>query len=106
MKQHIAIAQLFDLTEEQLQRFKLAFYPPYYALQVLDKKVLQDKPDKILLYNEGNTYVYFPKLGHFYALPNIGQMIEFLGEKGIDWTFEIDRTDPCDFLWNKVVDTL
>ena len=91
-KQHITIKQLAELSNKALEKLKMEFYPPYYQLQIIDKRILQNQKAKsVIIYSEGNTYVYFPKSAEFYPLPSVGQMLDFLeGEE-----------NRCDSLWKK-----
>lgn len=112
MKQHITLRDLAELGKEELEKHHRAFYPPYFMLQTIDKKLLErvdgKKPSKLELSDDGRIYVYIPDSGEFYAQPSIGQMIEYLTEKGIGVKLDVvpEMMDGlCDFLWKEVVRT-
>lgn len=91
MKGHITVKQLSELTDKQLEKLKMLFYPPYHQLQVIDERIVKSAESKVIeITNEHGTYVYFTKTGEFYPLPSIGQMMQVLGR------------DECDSLWEEV----
>lgn len=114
MKLRIDKKDLLDLTEKQLETFHKMFYPPYYQLGIIDKKILKGNKTKVVeITNEHGTYVYFPKIGKFYALPNIGQLLEYIYYQNklikthdmfqLTWKQE---DQLCDVLWNMVKENL
>lgn len=76
-------------------------------LQTLDKTLLSktEKPNFIEISHEGNVYVYFSHTGEFYALPSIGQMLEFLLSKVEVKRMAIGTVSEsvCDSLWTKTL---
>lgn len=112
MKLHISVKDLAELSEEALVKHHTAFYPPYFMLQQIDKRLIEpskEKPTKLEISDDGKLYVYFVNIGKFYALPSIGQMLEYL-VKCCDYTVlgDMEQNDPktwCDLLFEKVKET-
>lgn len=81
MKQHLVIKDLAQLSEEELKKLHDSFYPPYFMLQQIEKRIVEPSEGikKVEVSDDGKLFIYFIQEAKFYPLPSIGQFIEKLG---------------------------